>query len=203
MGMRCKHQQCCMTTTAIKMKRLGIYPCLAILLLFVHKAGLSDDLPPKDKLCPNNDCRGPITIKLTKEDGSIFERKYDYLYPIVQSGAITVLPGENIKITGAFENNKLTQIRALKESDQGIPLITFSFNQQKTTMLLTVVNNSKQSIKYHLAMMPLKEGKLIKTSSCPVLAGTSAFETWPFPIYQLVIVEISCIETTKKMKCEY
>ncbi len=165
---------------------------------------LPNDLPPKDELCPNNDCRGPITIKLIKEDGSIFEQKYEYLYPIIQSMGITIFPGENIKITGTFENNKLTNIRALRETDQDPPLFIFSLSQDdKDTMLLKVTNNSDTDIKYHLVMMPLKEGKFLKTSSCPIPAGIAAYEFWSYPIYQLMIPEIFIVEIKDQATCEY
>jgi hypothetical protein len=175
-----------------------------IFLLFLPLTALSNDLPPKEELCPNNDCRGPITIKLIKEDGSIFEQKHEYLYPIIQSMGITIFAGENIKIAGTFENNKLSNIHALKESDQEPPLFTFSFWQEdKDMMILKVVNNSKHDIKYHLAMMPLKEENFFKTSSCPVAASISAIESWPYPIYQLLIPEIFIIEIKDQVTCEY
>lgn len=175
-----------------------------LILIFLPEFVLSSGLPPKEKLCPKGDCRGPIIIKLIREDGSVFKQQHEYLYPIIQPMGITILAGEHINITGDFRDKKLTNIRAIAASEKEKPLITFDFEQKdKETMLLTVVNNSKYDIKYHLAMMPLKENKLIKTSSCPVSAGKMVFESWPFPIYQLLVPEIFIIEATDKIKCEY
>jgi len=164
---------------------------------------LSSTLPPKEKLCPNNDCRGPTTIRLVKKDGSVFEQKHDYLYPIVQSFGITILPDEHIMITGKFDGGVLKDIKALSSSKDNTPLFTFDFKQDGKQMFLTVENHSKFNIKYHLAMMPLKERKMFKTSSCPVSAGNMAFESWPFPIYQLLIPKIFIINIGDKIKCEY
>ena len=52
-------------------------------------------------------------------------------------------------------------------------------------------------------MMPLKEERMLKTSSCPVSAGNMAFESWPFPIYQLLIPKIFRVNIEDKKKCEY
>ena len=80
---------------------------------------LSNDLPPKKELCPNNDCRGPITIKLMKEDGLVFEQKYEYFYPIIQPIGITILAGEEVQITGDFENDLLKNIYVPDEPEYG------------------------------------------------------------------------------------
>jgi hypothetical protein len=186
------------------MKSIYLKVIIFLFLFFIPTSALANDLPPKEELCPNNDCRGPITIKLIKEDGSVFEQKNEYLYPIIQSMGITILPGENINITGTFKDNKLVNIRLLKDSDKESPLLTFSFWQErKDMMVLKVVNNSNHDIKYHLAMMPLTEENLFKTSSCPVLAGKMVYESWPHAIYQLLIPEIFIIDTNGKVKCEY
>lgn len=66
-----------------------------------------------------------------------------------------------------------------------------------------VVNNSKQDIKYHLAMMPLTEENLFKTSSCPVPAGKMAYESWPHAIYQLLIPDIFIVDIKDQVVCEY
>lgn len=187
------------------MKHINLLAVIFIFIMaFTPKLVLSNNLPPKEKLCPKGDCRGPITIKLIKEDGSVFMQQHDYLYPIIQSMGITILAGEHINITGDFIDQKLTNIRVITSSDKEKPLITFSFEQKdQKMMMLTVTNNSQYNIKYHLAMMPLKEEKLFKTSSCPVFARKMVFESWPYPIYQLLIPEIFIIEVTDKVKCEY
>ena len=172
-------------------------------IIFFSVTTFAGTLPPKEKLCPKNDCRGPTTIRLIKKDGSVFEQKHEYLYPIVQFFGITILPDEHIMITGKFTDGVLTDIKALSNSNDDIPLITFDFKQDGEQMLLTVENHSKFDIKYNLAMMPLKEGRMLKTSSCPVSAGNMAFESWPFPIYQLLIPKIFRVNIEDKTKCEY
>lgn len=177
---------------------------LFMTILLLPCTVFSDGLSPREKLCPQGDCRGPITIRLVKEDGSIFEQSHDYLYPVIQSMGITIFPGEQIKITGSFKDNKLTDTRVLGASDHDPPLITFNFSQETDkSMLLTVTNHSANDIKYHLAMMPLASERLVKTSSCPVSAGLMAFESWPFPIYQLLVPEIFIVEKSDQSKCEY
>lgn len=173
-------------------------------ILFPLPIIFSEGLPPKEKLCPNGDCRGSFSIRLIKEDGSVYEQNFEYLYPVIQSNGITLFPGEYVEISGTFENGQLTNIHTITEKSSESPLITFKFWQEKANMMmLEVNNNSEHDIKYHLAMMPLTEESLFKTSSCPVLAGKFSFETWPHQIYQLLIHEIFIVDIGKETTCEY
>jgi hypothetical protein len=91
---------------------------LLFVLLFLPSAVFSAGFPTKEELCSKGDCRGPGKIKLIKEDGSIFEQKFEYLFPIIQPMGFNILAGEQIRITGNFVDQKLTDIRTLAESDQ-------------------------------------------------------------------------------------
>lgn len=175
-----------------------------ICILFSPPIIFSEGMPPKEQLCPNGDCRGPFTIKLITEDGSIYEQNFEYLYPVVQSSSINLFPGEYVEISGTFEKGQIVDIHTVTEKSSESPLITFKFWQEEVNMMmLKVTNNSEYDIKYHLAMMPLTEESLFKTSSCPVMAGKVLFETWPHQIYQLLIPEIFTIEIGDEVTCKY
>jgi hypothetical protein len=64
-------------------------------------------------------------------------------------------------------------------------------------MLLKVTNPFSQSLKFNMGMMPLDSDKLLKTSSCPVMAGGSSFESWPEPVFQVVLGNARFIDADK------
>lgn len=188
----------------MKQRFNSLYPWTLFVLFLISCSSVPINLPPQEKLCPKGDCRGPMTITLVKKDGSIFERKYDYLYPIIRSTGISIFPGEQLVITGDFIDNKLTNISVLSENDKKPPLMKFSFSQENANMMVLFVENySKYNIKYHLSLMPLEKDGLYKTSTCPLLAGFSAGESWPYPIFQLLVTEIFILEDSRRTMCEY
>ncbi len=177
-----------------------------VLLLIICYASLSfgNNLPPKEKLCPNGDCREDVHIRLTQKDGTLFEQKSDYLYPVIQQMGITILAGEEFSIAGDFVNDTLTNIRVVDDTTKTEPVLSFRFVQKNhDSMLLVVKSHYSKDIKYHLAMMPLEKESLYKTSSCPVRAGLSVYESWPYPIYQLMIPKIFILADEHSGKCEY
>ncbi|HKP26261.1 MAG TPA: hypothetical protein VJV39_20505 [Dongiaceae bacterium] len=48
-------------------------------------------------------------------------------------------------------------------------------------MMLTVANNLSKTVKYD-ATMKAPDDRMVYTSSCPVDAGLSNFESWPHPV---------------------
>ena len=161
-------------------------------------------LPPKSLICPKNDCRGYTIIRLKRKDGTTYEQTNSYVYPVVQSIGVTIFPGEEIFLKGTFVDNELTNITALDISKKKDAVLSFKFEQiNNGSMLLTTNNYGKYDIKYHLHMMPLDDERMLKTSSCPVLSGMATFESWPHPIYQLLINTFKIVEINDKAKCEY
>lgn len=178
---------------------------IIFLILLLPALLFAQKLPPKSKLCPKNDCRGPLIIKLTKKDGTLFKQNHPYLYPVVQKGmGLTIFPGERFSITGNFKKGQLVDIKLLKKGSKIKPLLTFTFEQKEGKMMfLTAKNHTKHLIKYHATMMPLSKEQLYKTSSCPIDPGLVVFESWPYPIYQLFIPKIFILKKGESRKCVY
>jgi hypothetical protein len=52
-------------------------------------------------------------------------------------------------------------------------------------------------------MMRLSSERLEKTSSCPVVPGGALFETWPYPIFQVLLANARLLEPGDKYDCVY
>jgi hypothetical protein len=151
------------------------------------------------------DCRKNHTIRLRTEDGSTKETHFEISYPPVQNEeVVTVFPGETILIGGDWEEGRLTKIRTVPSSEDPNHVLTFKFEQLegKVDMSLAVSNTTKKMLKYRLGMQVLDRDGVFKTSSCPVIPGGHAYEHWPHPIFQLVVMDIESIPEGGPMRCE-
>jgi hypothetical protein len=54
-------------------------------------------------------------------------------------------------------------------------------------MVLTISNPYRKPLKFNMGVMRLDQERLLKTSSCPIGPGMKAFESWPYPIFQVVL----------------
>jgi hypothetical protein len=96
-------------------------------------------------------------------------------------GAIVIFPGEQFVIAFQIENGKIVRAERNPAGGQLPNTIDVSFKVIDGGMTLTLDNHLPNTVKYD-AIMKAPDGKLVYTSSCPVDAGLSNFESWPHPI---------------------
>lgn len=114
----------------------------------------------------------------------------------------SILPGT--KIFAEATINSDSSIEQTKVSEIKKPDITLTFNLTKTNsgMMLSVKNPFEKTIKYHLNMIDYK-GKAHNTSSCPVRAGLSVFESWPHPIPEILVSNTHVASKGEEGLCVY
>jgi len=166
-----------------------------IILIFISSASHANERMTLDEFCKVNPCRKDLTIKLKRIDGSDFQNIFKLLPPAVQPAFISIYAGETLYIEANEGKDAPTDFIQVKEMKNPEKTIVFILKQKNKmgdakSMLLTVINPFSKDIRYSMGMMPLDKERLIKTSSCPVLARKSTFEIWPFPIFQIVVGNI-------------
>ena len=173
-------------------------------------AGQPEAAPSIDefkRLCASElrGCRGPHTIRLLKEDGSIHEVSFDIGVPIVQGDdLVTVLPGETVYLEAEVDGDRVIRLRSVPEIVHPETTITISLSQSdgETDMFLVAKNPFPRALKYRMGMERLDHDGLLSTSSCPVVGGGGAYETWPHPIFQIVITDFRFLEEGAGFVCE-
>ena len=101
---------------------------------------------------------------------------------VTDKGAIVIFPGEQLAIAFAIENGKIVNAQPNPVGGSLPNAVEVSFKQTDSgMMMLTVANNLSKTVKYD-ATMKAPDGRMVYTSSCPVDAGLSNFESWPHPI---------------------
>lgn len=159
--------------------------------------------------CEQTPCRKNIEIKMKQRNGEIFDRSFDLLPPVVQQSLLSVYAGETIYLEA--EETEKAPINFVHVDSIIKPERTIVFTLEQDPKLqggvgtvLKVKNPFSRAFRYHLGVMPLELEEVLKTSSCPVVAGGYGYESWPYPVFQAVITDISFLgkNTSDIMKCE-
>lgn len=162
--------------------------------------GLEDEA----RMCAAVGCRRNVTIRLQREDGGVFHRRYPVFPPPVQEGSIMILPGETLFVEAEVQGDRLVGLRAVERVTAPEKTLVARFEQlEDGAMLLSLQNPFRRHLKFHMAFMPLDQDRMFKTSSCPVVPGGSAFEHWPFPIFQLLLFQPRLLEQDAAGVCEF
>lgn len=130
-----------------------------------------------------------------REDGSAFAIEWEEAPPVVRDMA-SVYAGETIALRGREVESALVDLAAGPgEGDE--PVLELGLSQNADgQMSLRVTNGFDRTVKYRLGMMRLRDedGRVLETSSCPVGAGLTNFETWPEPIFQLIVTDVRFLD---------
>lgn len=129
----------------------------------------------------------------------------EFKSPIVlPNGWVTILPGEEIHITFDIKDAKLSNPRAVTQKSDMYPALSFRFQQEAVTgdTLLRITSTLNHTVKFDLGMMLPEGERILKTSSCPVLAGKSSYEHWGYPVFQFIAARFRVLPAGSAMTCE-
>jgi len=151
------------------------------------------------------DCRRNFKVQIRKADGSVFEKTFELTYPPVQHGTfVTIFPGETLRLEADVAGDQITRLKSVGEGDPS-KTIVLEFKQAEgaSDMMLIVRNPFHGMLKYQAGMMVPENDDVQKTSSCPVIAGKLGFETWPHPVFQLLLTDFHLLaENDTHVTCE-
>jgi len=153
-------------------------------------------------MCARTKCQHDLHVTLKDKNGATFDRTFETFPATVQPFGFVVVAGQTVYIEADIVDGKLANLTAVdKVSDPG-KTITATFEQlDNRGMMLTVKNPYHQPLKFSMGIMPLEQGTLYKTSSCAIGPGIFAFETWPYPIFQVVLGRGQLLADDSKLIC--
>ncbi len=115
---------------------------------------------------------------------------------------ISILPGSKIFAEATINQDGSVELTKVDEIKNPEVTITFNLTEMKSGMMLSVKNPLDKTIKYHLNMIDYK-GKSHNTSSCPVRAGLSVFESWPHSIPEILVSNTHVASKDEEGLCVY
>lgn len=158
---------------------------------------------PVAEMCAHTKCQHNLRINLKDKDGGTFDRTFQVFPAAVQPLGIVVAAGQTVHIEADVVDGRLTNLVHVDAIANPHKTITAKFEQiDGKAMMLTVSNPFKQALKFNMGIMPLDQTRLVKTSSCPIVAGGKAFETWPYPIFQVALGKGRLLPEDSKVACD-
>lgn len=157
---------------------------------------------PIEQVCAHAQCVTDVHVRLKDKDGNSFERTFDRM-PVIQPAGVSVYAGQTVRFEADDSNGELVNLRLVESG--GDPARTIESRLEQTpegSMILVTKNPFPRPLRIRMGMMPLDSDRLLKTSSCPVIANGQGFELWPYPIFQVFLADLSLLPDSSAMRCE-
>jgi len=180
--------------------------CVLILGLCLNSLAAAQyrDVSPeeaKNDMCKMVGCAFDVRVVLKQKDGSTYDKTLPVV-PVVQPNGVSVYAGQSVLFEADIQGDQLGNFKLVRSVEH--PEKTLSANLEQTSdnsMRLTVRNPLKQHLKIAMGIMPLDHTQLVKTSSCPVVAGGASFELWPYPVFQVFLGNIRLLKDLGQATC--
>ena len=170
---------------------------------------VEDQKLSSDEVCQITRCRPASTVRLMRKE-KYFEVELPQA-PIAFQGSINIIAGEKLYIEADDSEDKLSNMKVVDSIDKQNKTILVEFRQEKMKekegvwLMTFMINNPyKRMLKFKAGIHPAGKDKFYKTSICPIPPGGSNYETWPYPIVQLVLFDFELVKTDGKqsVRCE-
>lgn len=184
----------------MRLWKLVVPVCLLGLAMHAHaqQSASTDevtDQATKDEMCKHTICQHNLRVTLKRKDGSTFDKTYDVLPGAVQPFGLLIVTGQTLYIEADATNDGLANLRVVEAVTHPEKTLTATLKQTADgNMQLKLTNPFKRALKFNMGMMPLDRPRLLKTSSCPVIAGGFSFESWGEPIFQVALTKARFID---------
>jgi hypothetical protein len=160
-----------------------------------------DQARVEKEMCEKVGCMYDVHIVLKHKDGSVFDKTYSAL-PVVQPEGISVYPGQKVLFEADVLGDRLSNFKLVPAIVNPERTLSAELTQgEDGGMMLMVTNPFSKRVKIRMGMMPMQTDKLLKTSSCPIIAHGSGFELWPYPLFQVWLADFRLVESTDSMIC--
>jgi hypothetical protein len=128
--------------------------------------------------------RTPYKLKVAVDKKSFYEEDLKEAAFVLPDKTVQLYPGETIYIEVEQENGVIKNMTAVKEIKNPAITLTISFTQTAAKkvhemMMLKISNPFSSSLIYKASIFLFKQKRWVNTNVYPVMAGLSAYETWP------------------------
>jgi hypothetical protein len=134
--------------------------------------------------------RTPYTLKIYVDKVNFYQDEIGATAYVFPNNGMQIYPGETIYVEVEQDNGIIRSMKAVKEIKNPEITLTIKFSQTSENgihqmMMLKIQNPFPKNLTYKAKMFLLKQNKWFDTNVYPVMAGLSAFETWPDIIISL------------------
>jgi len=134
--------------------------------------------------------RTPYPLRIDVDKVNFYEDQIGATPYVFPNNGMQIYPGETIYVEVEQDNGVIKSMKAVKQINKPNTTLTISFSQKSENkihqmMMLKIQNPFSKKLTYGAKMFLLKQNKWFDTDVYPVMAGLSAYETWPDIIISL------------------
>ncbi len=134
--------------------------------------------------------RTPYTLRIDVDNVNFYEDQIGATPYVFPNNGMQIYPGETIYVEVEQDKGVIKSMKAVKKINNPKTTLTITFSQKSENkihqmMMLKIQNPFPKNLTYEAKMFLLKQNKWFDTDVYPVMAGLSAFETWPDIIISL------------------
>jgi len=197
----------CLNAIGSKKHLAGICAAAALLVsapLFAQDAPPADNAKPAtNNACGKGNCQHNVHVTLKQANGAAFDRVFPEAPAVVQPFGFGVFVGQTVYIEADVADGKLVNLVSVDKMSNPEKTVTAKFEQvEGKGMMLTVTNPFQKMLKFDMAVLPLGQRTLTRTSSCPVGAGIMSVELWQEPILHVALIGGHFLPDSDKVTCQ-
>jgi hypothetical protein len=149
---------------------------LALLSLFLSISLFSQNIVPLK--------RTPYTLKVIVDKKHVYEEEIAATEYVKPNNTVQLYPGELIYLEIEVENGLIKSVSAVDSMLHPEKTLIIKFTQtvkkkEHEMVVLSISNPFSRDLIYKSKIFLLKQNRWTDTNVLPVMAGLSAFETWP------------------------
>src|SRR5688572_24214178 len=106
-------------------------------------------------MCRRVMCQYNVSVKLKQKDGSNYEKHFDAL-PVVQESGVTVVAGQTVAFEADIQDGQLTSLKLVETVINPEKTVTAKFEQSEDgNMMLALKNPFDKHMRIRMGIMPL------------------------------------------------
>ncbi len=182
---------------------------ITLVLSWAAAPAAAQDVPSVDAselrgLCDRGLCRRDITTQVRLPNGQVQEERITEHRPAILRPSVSVMLGEQLEAVADFDDGKFVGWRApeRRESSRNIVLnLKLEQTESDGSVSVELRNNGRQPVKLNLFVRTAGSAQGEYTSSCPIIAGGTAYEYWSRPIVELIVGEAILVSDDGALQC--
>lgn len=119
---------------------------------------------------------------------------------VSESGGIVIMPGEAFTVDLTIEGDSITAVKPRAANANATNAIDLTFSSSGSGLMLKLMSRVDRTIKVDM-LMKLADGRLLPTSSCPIMPRLGVFEMWQDRIEFLELRNFRILKDGATMSC--
>jgi hypothetical protein len=119
---------------------------------------------------------------------------------VSESGGIVIMPGEAFTVDLTIEGDSITAVKPRVANADAANAIDLTFASSDSGLMLKLMSRADHTIKVDM-FMKLADGRLLPTSSCPIMRRRGLFELWHHRVVFLELRNFRILKDGAAMSC--